>query len=171
MEVPKSFKPENKDLKNLLEEPKPKRPLGTYLEIKDYERIVYATQESEWILEYKKIGNSRWRWVLYEREQGERGWLEHTWPEMAKSALEVRLRVLHPLIEFLDLKEENYSLKYDTARTILDKFAVKDSEVHNEVEWDNKSNIPSRITVYTMEELSIRLDEYIENSPQSFQKV
>lgn len=165
MDIPKGFRPKNpKDLKDLLEGYKPKNPEPiTEIEVSDYKRVRYTTKDVEYLLDYEEREDGN-KWVLYEKVSGESRWVERF--NLDETAKKHRLKILKPLIKFLDLKEEDYSLERDTAKTILDRSAIVRSGGFNDMyRWADRSIVPFHTAFYSVGDLSIKLSEYRENDP------
>lgn len=157
MKLPQGFKPNKpSDVKDLLEEPKLKN-LDVIVELSDRKRIRYWDGGSDWIIDYTELEKGD-KWVLSEREYSGVKWYDcYCLNERAKRFVK---EMLQPAIDFLNLKEEEYSIEKDNIRTILDRYATKISE--NDKNVTDRKTDPFRITFYEKEEILIELKEYLE---------
>jgi len=155
MKLPKTFVPE-KDLEEKTEELLAlKNPTKLNAEFTDYKQIWYSTEGTSWVIEYEKHDPNK-VWVLYDKDFYEQRWYENSnLDDRAEAILKNRMK---PLIELLGLKENQYSVKKDNFRSILEKHANKISEEKFIIE--DKDYGECDLTIYKKGNMLIELKEF-----------
>jgi len=155
MKLPKTFVPE-KDLESKTEGLlAPKETKKKDVAFSDYTQIRYTTEGTSWSIDYEGR-KSKSKWVLYDKDFYENKWFkDNELDDLSKKVLKNRIA---PLVELLNLKENDYSIEKDDFKSILDRYATKVSE--NEYVMEDKEDGKCNLTLYEKDNFRIELREF-----------
>ena len=154
MKLPKIFIPEkNLEIKTeeLLIQKDPKKVNVTF---SDYIQIRYTTEGTSWAIEYG-FNLEEYQWILSNKEFGEQRWFKDRLDKLAKTILK---NTINPLIELLNLKEEDYSIEKDNFKSILNRYATKVFEGKDGIK--DKEYGECCTILYEKDNLTIELKEF-----------
>lgn len=159
MKLPKTFVPE-KDLESKTEGLlTPKDPKKIDVTFSDYTQIRYTTEGTSWSIEYEGP-KSKSKWVLYDKDFYENKWFKDN--ELDDLSRKILKNMIAPLVELLNLKENDYSVEKDNFKSILDRYATKVLESKKGLE--DKEHGKYKIILYEKENLTIELKEFEKTS-------